>query len=98
MPIIHDAVLYSVVREEHLVHSGFFLHEYFSLFASARWTACTSGRSAAGRSWAGWALAAHHDFRRALPPGGHGKFGAGRLLTSIFSARVLDSTGHMWYI
>ena len=35
MPIVHDAVLYSVIREEHLVHSGFFLHEYFSLFASA---------------------------------------------------------------
>lgn len=35
MPIVHDAVLYSVIREEHLVHSGFFLHEHFSLFASA---------------------------------------------------------------
>ena len=35
MTIVHAAVLYSVIREEHLVHSGFFLHEYFSLFAPA---------------------------------------------------------------
>lgn len=66
MPIIHDAVLYSVVREEHLVHSDFFLRylEFPEPPARLALTPCAGGRECCEIVYQGEELAARLDYSR----------------------------------
>lgn len=66
MPIIHDTVLYSVVREEHLVHSDFFLRylEFPERPTRLVLTPCAGGRACCEIIYQGEELAARLDYSR----------------------------------
>ena len=66
MPVIHDTVLYSVVREEHLVHSDFFLRylEFPEVPARLVLTPCADGRPCCEIVYQGEELAARLDYSR----------------------------------